>query len=54
MKKAKSLDSRADQIIGNNAKQTLLKPIDSTLEKNLCKHVFKILIGEPFCNRSVL
>ena len=48
MKKHKSLHSRADQIIGNNAKQSFLKPIDSTMEKHLCKHVFKILIGEPF------
>ena len=50
MKKAKSLHSRADQIIGNNAKQCLLKPIDSTMKKHLCKHIFKILIGEPCCN----
>ena len=50
MKKANSLHSRADQIIGNNAKQSLLKPIDSTMEKHLCKHLFKILIGEPFCS----
>ena len=50
MKKHKSLHSRADQIIGNNAKQSLLKPIDSTMGKHLCKHVFKILIGEPFCS----
>ena len=50
MKKANSLHSRADQIIGNNAKQSLLKPIDSTMEKHLCKHVFKILIGESFCS----
>ena len=50
MKKAKSLHSRADQIIGNNAKQSLLKPIDSTMKNHLCKHVFKILIGEPFCS----
>ena len=50
MKKANSLHSRADQIIGNNAKQSLLKPIGSTMKKHLCKHVFKILIGEPFCS----
>ena len=31
MKKANSLHSHADQIIGNNAKQSLLKPIDSTM-----------------------
>ena len=47
MNKAKSLRSRADQIIGKNAKQNLLKPIDSTMEKHLRKHVFKILIGKP-------
>ena len=46
MKKAKSLYSCADQIIENNAKQSFLKPIDSTMKKHLCKHVFKILIGE--------
>ena len=45
MKKAKSLHSRADQIIGNNAKQCLLKPIE-----HLCKQAFKILIGQPFCS----
>ena len=50
MKKANSLHSRADQIIGNNAKQSLLKPIGSTMKNHLCKHVFKILIGEPFCS----
>ena len=50
MKKANSLHFRADQITGNNAKQSLLKPIDSTMKKHLCKHVFKILIGEPFCS----
>ena len=45
MKKAKSLHSRADQIIGNNAKQCLLKPIE-----HLCTQAFKILIGQPFCS----
>ena len=50
MKKANSLHSRADQITGNNAKQSLLKPTDWTMKKHLCKHVFKILIGEPFCS----
>ena len=50
MKKAKSLHSSADQIIEKNAKQSLLKPIDSAIKKHLCKHVFKILIGEPFCS----
>ena len=50
MKKAKSLYSRADLIIGNNGNQSLLEPIDSAMKKHLCKHVFKILIGEPFCN----
>ena len=50
MKKANLLHSRADQIIGNNAKQSLLKPIDSTMKEHLCKHVFKILIDEPFCS----
>ena len=50
MKKAKPLHSRADQIIGKKAKQSLLKPIDSTMKKHLCKHVFKILIDEPFCS----
>ena len=50
MKKAKSLHSSADQIIEKNAKQSLLKPIDSAMRKHLCKHVFKILIGEPFCS----
>ena len=50
MKKANLLHSRADQIIGNNAKQSLLEPIDSTMKKHLCKHAFKILIGEPFCS----
>ena len=50
MKKAKSLHSRADLIIGNNGNQSLLEPIDSAMKKHLCKHVFKILIGEPFCN----
>ena len=50
MKKAKSLNSNADQIIGNNAHQSLLKPINSRMKKHLNKHVFKILIGEPFCN----
>ena len=50
MKKDNSLHSRADQIIGNNAKQSLLKPIDSTMKKHLCKRVFKILIGKPFCS----
>ena len=48
MKKAKSLHSRANQIIGNNTNPSLLKPIDSKMKKHLCKHVFKILIGEPF------
>ena len=52
MKKAKPLHSHADQIIGNKAKQSLLKPIESTMKKHLCKHVFKILIGEPFCSVS--
>ena len=50
MKKANSLHSRADQIIGNNTKQSFLKAIDSTMKKYLCKHIFKILIGEPFCS----
>ena len=50
MKKDNSLHSRADQIIGNNAKQSLLKPIDSTMKKHLCKREFKILIGKPFCS----
>ena len=50
MKKAKSLHSHADQIIGNNASQSMLKPIDSTMKKHLCKHVFKMLIGKPFCS----
>ena len=47
-KKAKSLHSHADQIIGNNANQSLLKPVVSTMKKHLCKHVFKILISAPF------
>ena len=28
----------------------MLKPIDSTMKKHFCKHVFKILIGELFCS----
>ena len=47
MKKTISLHFHADQIIGNNANQGLLKSIDSTMKKHLCKHVFKILISEP-------
>ena len=50
IKKANPLHSRADQIIGNNAKQYLLKPIDSTMKRHLCKQVFKILICESFCS----
>ena len=50
MKKVKSLYSHANLIIGNNTNQSLLEPIDSAMKKHLCKHVFKILIGEPFCN----
>ena len=50
LKKAKLLHSRAEQIICNNSNQCLLKSIDLTMKKTLCKHVFKILIGEPFCN----
>ena len=50
MKKTISLHFHADQIIGNNANQSLLKLIDSTMKKHLCKHVFKILISEPFCS----
>ena len=45
MKKTISLHFHADQIIGNNANQGLLKSIDSTMKKHLCKHVFKILIS---------
>ena len=33
--------------IGDNAKESLFKPIDSTMKKHLWKHVFKIVIGEP-------
>ena len=47
MKKTISLHFHADQIIGNNANHGLLKSIDSTMKKHLCKHVFKILISEP-------
>ena len=50
MKKTISLHFHADQIIGNNANQSLLKSIDSTMKKRLFKHVFKILISEPFCS----
>ena len=50
MKKTISLHFHCDQIIGNNANQSLLKSIDSTMKKHLCKHVFKILISEPFCS----
>ena len=46
MKKPKSLHSHADQIIGNNAKQSLLKPIDSTMKKHLCSK-FKTRIQNP-------
>ena len=48
MKKANSLHSCADQIIGNNVKERFLEPIDSAMKQYLCKHVFKILIGENF------
>ena len=50
IKKANSLHSRVDQIIGNNVKQCLLKPIDSTMKRHLRKQVFKILICESFCS----
>ena len=48
MKKANSLHSCADQTIGNKTKQSLEKTMDSIMKKHLCKHIFKILIGEPF------
>ena len=50
MKKAESLYSPADQTIGNNAKQSLLKSTDSSMKKHLSKHKFKILIGRQFCS----
>ena len=50
MKKDESLYSPADQTIGHNAKQSLLKSIDSTMKKHLSKHKFKILIGQQFCS----
>ena len=40
--------SRADQIIGNDAKESLLKPINSAMEKHLRKYIFKVLFDESF------